>query len=452
MIRATLTITLLLVVLKPQARAQSPTRTLSLREAITIAVENNRELKSARMEMEKADHRVREAIGSALPNISASGLYTRALKKQVFFLPEKFINPDAVGDNSVPMVIGSDNSIQFGISATQILFNSAVFTGVGASKIYQRASREMYRASLNATVANVKRAFYGVHFTQQVLKLTKASMQNAEDNLKNVRIFFKQGIVSEYDFIRAEVQTENIRPMVIEAERNVVVATNGLKLLLAIDPKEHVTASGELEFEPLDPAIIESAEQRVLDQNAQLKALGYQTDVSEELISIYRSEMMPTLAAFGNYMWQAQRNTFDIFNYPFVQTAQVGLSLSFSLFSGMQTSARIDQAKIDHLKSEEQLHSARDGMRTNVQSIRLRLETARKRIDGQARTVEQAEKGYKIATTRYASGSGTQLEVNDADLALMRARVNRIQAIFDYANARIDLEEIMSIEQTASTE
>lgn len=432
--------------------AQKQPRTLTLAEAIKISIEHNRELKSARYEMDKADYRVQEAIGNALPSITASGMYSRALKKPVFFLPERFINPNAVGDNTIPIEVGSDNSLQFGFNATQILFNSAVFTGVGTSKIYQRASREMYRASLNLTVANVKRAFYGVLFTQEVFQMSKASMKNAEDNLKNVEVRFKQGMVSEYDFIRAQVQTENIRPMVIDAERNVLVATNGLKMLLGIDPSEQITASGALEYEPLDKAFVDAAEDNVLERNAQLKALGYQSQVNDELVSIYRSEMLPTLAAFGSYLWQAQRNSLDILKYPFVQTSQIGLNLSLSIFNGLQTSARVEQAKLDYLKSQEQLHSARDGMRTNVQSIRLRLEAARKRIEAQGKTVEQAEKGYRIATTRYSSGAGTQLEVNDADLALMRARVNAAQAMFDYATARVDLEEALSIQQVESTE
>ena len=119
--------------------------TLTLEQALKVAVENNRELKSARMDMEKSDYRVNEAIGTALPNISASGQYSRALKKSVFFLPGFFVDPKAPADKIIAVEIGADNSLQFGFQATQILFNSAVFTGVGTAKIYQQASRDVYR-------------------------------------------------------------------------------------------------------------------------------------------------------------------------------------------------------------------------------------------------------------------------------------------------------------------
>ncbi len=427
-------------------QAYSQKLTLTLDQALKVAVENNRELKSAHMDMEKSDYRVQEAIGTALPTITAIGQYSRAIKKPVFFLPGFFMDSKAPPDKIIAVEIGADNSLQFGFQATQILFNSAVFTGVGTAKIYQQASRDVYRSAYNTTIANVKRAFYGVLFTQHVYEMTKASLQNAEENLKSVGIRNKQGIVSDYDLIRAQVQTENVRPSVIDAERNVLVATNGLKMVLGVDPQQEVKIVGDFDYQPVDPSLVSSAEQVAIENNAQLKALEHQTKVSEEIISINRSEYLPTLSAFGNYMWQAQKNSFNISSNDLVRSSQVGLNLSFNLFNGMQTTARVNQAQIDFHKSQEQLQTVKYALQTNIQSIRLRLESAQKRIDAQARTVEQAEKGYKIATTRYNTGSGTQLEVNDADLALMRARVNKIQAMYDYAVARVDLEETLSIQ------
>jgi outer membrane protein TolC len=57
--------------------------------------------------------------------------------------------------------------------------------------------------------------------------------------------------------------------------------------------------------------------------------------------------------------------------------------------------------------------------------------------------VEQAERGYRIATTRYTSGAGTLLEVNDANLAWINAKVNKIQAFYDYVVASADLDQLL---------
>ena len=64
-------------------------------------------------------------------------------------------------------------------------------------------------------------------------------------------------------------------------------------------------------------------------------------------------------------------------------------------------------------------------------------------MEAQQRTVETAERGYKIVTTRFLANAATQLEVNDAQLALTQAKVNRIQAVYDYLVASADLDELL---------
>lgn len=438
-------VSMLLLLAAVSTTVTAQPRALELEDAISIALDNNRELEMSRLEMQKAGYQVNEAIGTALPSVSAAGTYTRMLKKPVFFLPARFMDPNA-GDGVVPVEIGSDNSYRFGFEASQVLFNAAVFTGVGTAQIYREASEHMYRQTYNKTVTDVKKAFYGVLLAREVLKLMQASMKNAEENLQNVELMYRQGIVSEYDFIRAQVQTDNIRPRVIEAERNVTLSVNGLKLLLSLPPDEEIEVRGELEFTPAEDVMIEQAEDLVVEKNASLKALEQQARVNEQAVSIYRSESLPTLSAFGSYTWLAENDQLGrISTDDFVSTAQVGLSLNFNLFNGLQTTARVDQAQVDFLQSREQYSATKDALVTDAQNIRYRLEEARRRIESQTRTVDQAEKGYRIAVTRYKSGSGTQLEVNDADLALLQARVNRVQAIYDYTVAKSDLEQLLSI-------
>ncbi len=412
------------------ASAQT-SKTLSLGDAIRTAIANNADLKIARLDMDKADQQVRQAWGHAMPSLNFDATYTRALKVPVFFFEME--------GKVTPIRVGSDNAVQAGFTATQVLFNSAVFIGVGTASVWEKASHENYRAVYNRTVTNTQRAFYAALLTRQVHATTVASMKNAEENFNNVRILNEQGIVSDYDRIRAEVQVENVRPMVIEAEKNVLVALNALKIAIGLGADEPLDVTGALEFQPVDSLrIVES----LVDDNATVRWLEYQRDISGKVMTITRSEYLPTLAAFGNYQWQAQKNSLAIGSRDFISSSQVGLSLSVNLFNGFQTTSRVSQAQSDKRKTEEQISNLKTTLRTQVQSIKLRIHEAERRVRSQQRTVELAEKTYQIATTRYRTGSGTQLEVNDADVALLRARLNRVQAVFDHLMAVADLDEI----------
>lgn len=432
----------LLILVPPSVFPQTSQKPLTLDQAIAIAVDRNRELEIARIDVDKSGQQVRQAWGNAMPVLNFDARYTRALKKPVFFLPD-FDDPSS--GVVTPIEIGSDHSIEYGFTATQILFNSAVFIGVGTAAIYEKASHEQYRAALNRTITRTKRAFYTALLARHVLDMTLASQTNAENNLKDVRVLNREGIVSDYDLLRAEVQVENIRPMVIEAEKNVLVALNGLKIAMGLDAGEPLSVEGALEFVPVDSSLLGDAAR--VNDNALVKALGHRKDVSDKVIRLMRSEYLPTLSAFGTYQWQAQKNSLGFGKSDFVGTSQIGLTLSLNLFNGFQTTARVGQAISDLRRADEEILQLKETLKTELQSVGLRLQEAERRIRSQEKTVELAERTYKIATTRYATGSGTQLEINDADVALLRARLNRVQAVYDYRIAAADLEEILSLHQ-----
>jgi len=164
--------------------------------------------------------------------------------------------------------------------------------------------------------------------------------------------------------------------------------------------------------------------------------------VNEAFVLAERSNYLPTIAAFGNYQYQAAKSSFNLSTNDFLASSQVGLSFSWSLFQGLQTNARVQQAQVEVLKSEEQKTNVQRNLEIGLTATIGNLQAARKRIEAQERTVEQAERGYKIVTTRFLGNSATQLEVNDAQLALTQARVNRVQAIYDYLIATAELDQL----------
>jgi outer membrane protein len=413
---------------------------LTIDDAVRIALERNQQLASSRFEVRKAQAQVNEAYGTALPALDLRGDYSRALKKPVFFLPD-FQNPES--NRIVPIEIGSDHAFNITLSARQKIFDYAVFTGVGAAKVYANAAREMYRAKELEVTANVRIAFYGVLLAAEVRDMMYANLQNAEENLRNVRLLSSQGIVSEYDELRATVGVDNLRPAVIQAENSYALALDALKGAMGIDVREDIEVEGELEFREVNRELLASAQNNVLTTNASLQAMRLQVDVNRAFISYERSQYIPTVELFGNYQYQAAKNQFDFTGNDFIGSSIVGISLSFNIFQGFQTNSRVQQARMELRKSEQQLSAYETALKTIVHSTLLRIEEADRRVQSQDRTVEQAEKGYRIATTRYVNGSGTQLEVNDAQLALTQAKLNKMQAVFDYLVASAELDNVL---------
>jgi len=253
----------------------------------------------------------------------------------------------------------------------------------------------------------------------------------------------KQGIVSDYDELRASVGVENLIPAVIQSESNYILAMDNLRTMVGLPVTEDIILDGDLKFEAVDDSIAAQAESLVLETNPGLTAVKRQIELNGAFVNAERSNYLPTIAMFGSYSYSAIKDRFNFSTNDFFKSSQIGLSFSLSLFQGFQTYARVEQAQLEQRKSEEQKSTVERNLRTGTHAVQNNLKQARKRVAAQDKTVEMAERGYKIVTTRFLASSATQLEVNDAQLALTQAKVNRIQAIYDYLVASADLDQLI---------
>jgi len=422
--------------------AQDGPRILSLQEAVRIALENNKELSAARLQVDRADAQIQEAWSYAMPSINLSGRYTNAVKKPVFFLPPEFTGGNA-GDPPLAVPVGTDHAFDFTLTGQQALFDAQVFIGVGASRIYAKAAREQFRGAEVQTVSTVQRAYYRVLLTHAVRNLFQANLDNAEANLKNVRALARQGLVPEYDELRATVGVDNLKPALIQAENNINIAMNSLRSSMGLGLESAFVIDDSLHLQWVAEELMATAIDRVLETNLTLRTLRLQVDVSDAFMRAERSNYYPRLYGFGNYQYQAAKNELNVSTNDFINSIQVGLQLTMNVFQGFQTNAKVEQASIDKRRLQEQVANLELNLRNLAESIVLRLRESRRRIEAQERTVEQAQRGYTIASTRFVNGLGTQLEVNDAQVALTQARVNRIQSYYDYLIASVDLHEAL---------
>jgi outer membrane protein TolC len=436
------------------SRGQDSTaRSLTLEEAISAAMKFNPDLVNARLEVKKSDSRVLEAWGYTMPSVDVSGQYLKFINKPTTYFPDYIMYPltsiiDTTFDKKptgsfVPISMVPQYSASASITVKQILFNGAVFVGVGAASVYSHMARDMFYAKKVETVNKVRKAYYTALLAQQGLELIRSSLKNAEENLKNVQLMSAQGIVSEYDELRASVGVDNLRPIVIQNETNYNLAIDNLRNIIGTHSTEDIKLTNELNFEPVDDSLVARASEMVLESNPNLNVVRKQIDLNSAVINVERSNYLPTIAAFGSYSYSASKDQFNFSTNDFFKSSQVGLSLSLSLFQGLQTSSRVEQAQLEKRKTEEQRDNLEKTLKMGLRSILGNLKQAKKRIEAQEKTVETAEKGYKIVTVRFLANAATQLEVNDAQFALNQAKVNRIQAIYDYLVASADLDQII---------
>jgi len=422
----------------PKAGGAASPIVLTLDKALEIALQQNRDIQLAEQDRLKADAQVAEARSGAFPQLNLTGVYTRNIKNMVMFIPpNSIINPTP---KTQTFEFGLANAYSASATLSQPLFNWRVNTAMDIASTYADYMDRAYQGTQEDVALQTRKAFYGALLMRELVQANREGLDVVRANLDNVRAQYKNGTAAEFDLLRAEVQVANTEPLFIAAENSYELAKNSLKNILAIPLEQQIEVQGDLTYQELPADIMARRRAEALATNSQIAQLSLQESILEKNITIERAAHFPTLNLTGAYQWQSQDNTFKFGNYLWANALNVGLQLSLPLFDGFKASARTEQAIVDHQKIITVRQKAEEGLRLRIQSLELKMTEAKKRIEGQEKSLGQAHKAVQIAQTRFKSGVGTQLELMDTQVAMTRTQTNYAQAIYDYLVAMAEWE------------
>ncbi|GAB5466738.1 MAG: hypothetical protein Kapaf2KO_21740 [Candidatus Kapaibacteriales bacterium] len=442
-------------------------RNLSLQEAIEISLENNHNIELVEYDQAIAEQDVREAYGYAMPSVNFNASYQRnvILQKLIFgeggqtsFFPPELIgfigqvanqvdgvsNPFAnapTDQETEPVTIGLRNGFTTTVELNQPIFNYAVFQGVGSAKTYKGVADIQVDGVKSKTIKDTKSAYYSALLLKESVELVVQSAANAQKRYEDISVLYDNGLISEYDQLRAGVQVDNLKSEILNSRTNFQNALNGLKITIGVPVDEEIELSENLSdfASSYSAPSADEAKAEIKTGNYDLLTLEESVKVQDAFVDLEQASFYPTLGLFANYNFQGQSNDFDFTTF---DQSAVGLRLNWNVFQGFQRSAKLEKAKLNKEKAETQLDLLSRSLQTQGEIVSLKMETAQEQIAAGNKTVAQAERGYEIANTRYQEGVGSLLEINDADLALRQAKLNRLQAVYNYLNAQAEFENL----------
>ena len=415
-------------------------------DAVRVAITGNRDITNAREDFRRAGLQVSEAAAEAFPQLNGFWNTERVLKPMVFVI--EFPNPETGKVEKNRLKVGTDHTMNLGMSLTQTIWKGGkVGAALDAAKIYRYASEKTLNATTQNVIAGVVQAFNGVLLSEEMLGITRDSLAQAERNLERVQSLYSAGRATEYDLLRARVNVANMKPPLLNAEKQVAVSRLTLKNVLGVDPEEQISVTGTLD--PPDTTLFAIATPEYAFRNRpDLDASESSVDLYKANVKIARGNFLPELSAGSTFQYMGN---FDAFTYnpddwnPY-WTATV--NLSFPIFSGFRNSSQYKQAKVQFRKASTDYRKMRDMVVIEVQEGVLEMRRAVQAIDSQKLNVQEAEKALEMAESMYAGGKATQLQVLDAQLALEQAKINMATALHDGLAAEINLKKSLGIIHT----
>lgn len=417
---------------------------LDLTTALKIAHDNNPTIKIAELEIQRVDYSKKEAMGNLLPSLSASGQYTNSIMKSVMFMPESF---SAMMGGQKYMEIGYKNSYTGTVSAALPLVNFSLWEQIKSKQNEIDLILEKARASKIDMTKQVKDAYFAVLLAKNSLKVLERSINNAKETLKTTETSFEQGVVSEYDLIRAKVQVSNLNPTYISAKNGLELAILQLKMILSLPQDQEIVFLENLEdFSGRIISVSAAESERAANNNSDIRQLDLNIASLQHSLRMVNSQHLPSLSAFGQYTYQTQAEDFKFADYNWVGSAAVGLQLSIPIFNGRTVVNKAKQLKISLQELELQKQYASDGIELQIQAAINSMKAAQEQLLVNKDAISQAERGYEIAKVRYQTGSGTILELNDSELSMTQANLNYQQSLYDFLTAQTNLEKVLGKE------
>ena len=420
------------------------TITVSLPKALEIALSESPTIKVANKEIQLIDYSKKERMGGLFPSVSLSGAYQRAIKKQKMFFsfPGMPANPDGIE-------VGQDNTFTGGISASLPIISPTLWATINMSELELELAEESARSSKISLYNQVTKAYYGILLTQDSYNVIKRSYENSNENARIIYNKFKQGTVSEFEWIRADVQARNILTSVVSAENAVNLSKLQLMILMGIDMNTEIKVEGKLaDFESVMYSEVLNIDASKLDKNSDLKQFEIQMKQLAQTEKIHKSSLLPTLGASLNYQYMSYANDSNTFNADqyWFPTSTLGLQLTIPLFQGGAKHYKSKQLKIQREELDLQQENLKRSLQLQTISQMNNIKNALKKIESNKESLRQAEKGLSISQKMYEVGMATFLDLNNADLNYRNAGLAYNQSIYDFLSSKADLEKLLGKE------
>ncbi len=398
---------------------------LNLREAVQMALRQNPQVQIANLSLAQSNEERKISRSGLLPQ----GSFQVFEREQRFNL-EAFIGTRFPG---TAQHAGPFETFQAGPLFSMPIFDLTLWrrwraseAGVNAARAEAQNVREQIAALVVSQYLGTLRAAADVEAARSRVDLAQALYNQAADMQKS-------GVGTGLDTLRANVELQNERQRLINAETTQKTTLFGLSRLLNIDPTRPVELTDQVSFFETPAIQLDESLERAYSARPEMRALTYREQQAERLRQAASAERVPSLRLDGFWSYQGLKPSSVIPAYQYTAT------LNFPLFTSGRIGAEIARAEQEIKKVGQQRTETRNQIALEVKTAAAQLDAARHEVEVANMAVKLAREEVNQARDRFQAGVANNIEVITAQDALARANDNQIVALYRYNQARADL-------------
>lgn len=297
-----------------------------------------------------------------------------------------------------------------------------------------KAARAQYADTLIEIAASVKKAFYQAQQARALVQVRIDTLDGYKRHLSKVEDYVEVGTRPPYDITRARVDVANANVELISARSQFEVAKSNLARAIGLEGKLEIDEF--LINKPPEIDVNKNALKEKAFERPEIKSAILQAESVDKQIKGIKRSLKPVVSASADYSWSGTVTPLD-------RQWRASVNLSWPVFDGKITRARIENAESQLVRARESIKNLRLGVNAELENAVTGLNDAFERFKATQILIQQASESVYLAEGRYDAGLGNPLEVNDARVEYTRARGNYIVAFFDSLIAKAELDRVI---------
>ena len=426
----------------PQLFAQeNKTTGLSLQQCVQTAAEKNITVQTARIDQEKSGYKADETRSALLPKINISGSFQDNLMLPTTVLPGEIFGQPGT---SIAAKMGTNFNTNASITLNQVLYNQTALIALKLSKKSVALNTLGIEKVREEQAFEVSKLYFLSLTTARQKQLLDENIARTKHLSDIVKIRVDNGMSKQVDYERASVNLENLYTQLSNTEATLKQQLNLIKYTLEIPVDETIvlTDTAEMPLLRVSPELISD-----FSNHIDIQMLESQKEISSLNQKMIKSGYLPSLSFTGQYANQGMRQDFK--NYfqsspenNWYASSYIGLSLSISVFDGLEKRSKSRQAKLEYQKTEIILDDTKKRFSVNYQNTLNNYQNQQINVQRQKQNIALAENVYKETALKYREGLSSMSDLLQDEMALNNAQANYLNALYNFKEDEL---KIMSL-------
>ncbi|MRR19240.1 TolC family protein [bacterium] len=417
------------------AQEEPASLSLTIDQAVEYALDNNRNVASARYSVLASEKGVWEAVAAGLPSVGGNASITDNLEVMT-----RIIN---FGGTPTAFKFGTQYDASIGVSASALIYNASWLVGIQTAKLAATMAGQGLTLTTIETKENVINVYHLILTLHETIGIIDQNLENLNEILASTRAMYSVGMAEATDVDQMQSNVTILTNSRSSMLRSLEVNYNMLRFLLGVSIDTEISLTSTLD-DVLEQINVETliAEEFRIEENINYQLIESQLMMTELSLKGAKATTLPSLAS--TYYYSNNGMGDEIAHMQYFPSSAIALQLQVPIFASGLRNAQIKKAKINFEKAKNEKSMISEQLFLQERQLRYNLLNANEQFKSQKSNIEIARRVMESFENKYSQGVASSLDLTQANNNYLTAQNNYISALISLLQTKVAFDKLMN--------